>query len=216
MPRYEAFAVPNSYARAAQTQSEERTATRKKRPFLSDTPALPSGIRRHPEKPMRLFVLFLISTSIAFAAEKDFRVLTYNVGLLRALGEDIVKDVAARAEKLPKRVAAFANDHKVDVILLREVWEKGRAAAFTKELGKDFAFRWPKNQVSFGNTSGLLLAVRKTAFRLDDKDGQLRPFESNEKAVLEKLTSKGILIARLQPAEDSTLPAIGLAGTHIQ
>jgi endonuclease/exonuclease/phosphatase family metal-dependent hydrolase len=114
-----------------------------------------------------LLALPLILLSAALGSPQDgasprLAVLTYNAGLLRAGGMDLVPAVEARGARLPAGIAALAWEQSLDLILLEEVWEEGHARAVIEALAPlGYGFVRPAERNWTGIGSGLLLAVRR-------------------------------------------------------
>jgi hypothetical protein len=88
-------------------------------------------------------------------------VLTYNLGLLRAFGSDLVPMVAARAEAAPRALANLLDAEKPQVVLLEEVWRDAYAEAIVKALSPlGYSAVRPSPHSIIGLTSGLVLFVK--------------------------------------------------------
>lgn len=162
-------------------------------------------------------LLLILVVSPVLAADKiSLKVLTYNVGLLRAFTKDLVPKVKERGEKLPDAIAALAKKETIDAIVLQEVWEKPHADAIGGALKKEgySIFRPGKEGSAFAPGNGLLFAVRDKSFVVVEKGWKFFPFK--EKAGLELVTDKGMVAARLAPADDKKTPAFLLLTTHLQ
>ncbi|MEI8096327.1 MAG: endonuclease/exonuclease/phosphatase family protein [Spirochaetales bacterium] len=90
-----------------------------------------------------------------------FEVLTWNVGLLRVAGFDVVPRVEKRAAEIPAALARWATESSLDVIVLQEVWDDAHARAIEAALGPlGYEFYRPADRSWTGIGSGLLLAWR--------------------------------------------------------
>jgi endonuclease/exonuclease/phosphatase family metal-dependent hydrolase len=135
-------------------------------------------------------------------------VLTYNLGLLRVLGSDLVPLVEARARAAPAALAAFAREHAPDIVLLEEVWNDAHADAVAREMAPlGYAAIQPKVHSILGLNSGLLLLVRAPLQVLDWK---FRPFRRT--TFTDSFARKGVLDATLLDPESGLRFAI--VGTH--
>jgi endonuclease/exonuclease/phosphatase family metal-dependent hydrolase len=136
------------------------------------------------------------------------KVLTYNLGLLRVLGSDLVPLVEARARLAPTVLADFARENAPAIILLEEVWNDRHADAIAKEAAPlGYAAVQPKIHSIVGLNSGLLLLVR-TPLRVTD--WKFTPFSKT--TFSDSFARKGVLEATLQDAETGL--QFVLVGTH--
>lgn len=146
-----------------------------------------------------IFAGLLSLASVSPAASTSFKVMTYNLGLLSIpFKGDAVKFVAERAKKLPAALAKKADDDKLDLIVLQEVWEKDHAEKIAEAL-KDFTAFRPgpeKNFLNFGH--GLMLFARDKSFKITKKEY----IGFRELSPLEKVgTAKGFLATVLAPVK---------------
>jgi endonuclease/exonuclease/phosphatase family metal-dependent hydrolase len=137
-----------------------------------------------------------------------FKVLTYNLGLLRVLGSDFVPLVEARSRLAPAALADFARENAPAIILLEEVWDDRHADAIAREAAPlGYAAVQPKIHSIVGLNSGLLLMVH-APFRVID--WKFTPFSRT--TFSDSFARKGVLEATLQDTE-SGLQFV-LVGTH--
>ena len=138
-----------------------------------------------------------------------YRILTYNIGLLRVFGFDLVPVVEARTRITPRELAGFARESAPDIVLLEEVWDNRTAAAIVRELSPlGYASVRPKGRSAFCLGSGLLLLVRSP---LRVVDWSFTPFAKN--TFSDSFARMGVLGALL---EDPSAPGVrfALVGTH--
>ncbi|MCX7040290.1 MAG: endonuclease/exonuclease/phosphatase family protein [Spirochaetes bacterium] len=138
-----------------------------------------------------------------------YTVLTYNIGLLRILGIDLVPAVDARTRIAPRELARFARQNAPDIMLLEEVWDNRTAAAIEGELSPlGYASVRPRGRGPGCLGSGLLLLVRSP---LEVVDWSYTPFAKN--TFSNSFARKGVLGALL---EDPSEPGarFALVGTH--
>ncbi len=161
----------------------------------------------------RTLLLFLAAALGALAAQplaaQSYRVLTYNLGLLRVLGSDNVPIEQARALVAPRELAKFAQATSPQIMLLEEVWSDKTAQAIEKELGSQgYTFVRPTKATLLGLYGGLLLAVKAP---LTVVDWKFTPFSKS--TFMDSMAKKGILEATLQdPANGDQ--QIALVGVH--
>ena len=136
-----------------------------------------------------LFAAGMLLFGAAGAAAESYTVLTYNVGLLRVMGSDLVPLVAARAAAAPAALAGLAAARMPQVMLLEEVWRDQDAHGL------------------LGLTSGLLLLVHAP---LSVVDWSFTPFTRS--TFFDSFARKGVLQATLQ--DGSSGARFVLVGTH--
>ncbi len=68
------------------------------------------------------------------AQAAGYRVLTYNLGLLKVLGSDYVPMVDARAAVAPRELARFLQETSPQIVVLEEVWNDRHATAIAGAL----------------------------------------------------------------------------------
>ncbi|OHD68632.1 MAG: hypothetical protein A2177_15205 [Spirochaetes bacterium RBG_13_68_11] len=138
-----------------------------------------------------------ILLSIVFAASAaaaPLSVLTYNLGLLRAFGSDLVPIVRERAAVAPGEIARFATEQSPDVIVLQEVWKNSQAKAVTKVLTPlGYEVVRPKGCTLIGKEGGLLVAVRQP---LRIVSWSFTPFRKS--TFVDSLARKGVLATVLE------------------
>jgi endonuclease/exonuclease/phosphatase family metal-dependent hydrolase len=108
-------------------------------------------------------VALLLSAVLATtAAAAPLKVLTYNLGLLRAFGSDLVPIVGERAELAPREIARFSREQSPDLIVLQEVWKNAQAKAIAEALAPlGYDVVRPRGCTLIGKEGGLLVAVRQ-------------------------------------------------------
>ena len=142
----------------------------------------------------------------SFAA--PFTVVTYNIGLLRVLGFDLVPAVEARIKAAPHVISTLAADLKPQIMLLEEVWEDSAADAITRELTPlGYAAIKPAVHSILGLSSGLLLLVKPPMRVIDWK---FTPYARN--TFTDSFARKGVLDATLEDTVTGT--RFVLIGTH--
>jgi endonuclease/exonuclease/phosphatase family metal-dependent hydrolase len=150
-----------------------------------------------------LFALFTGSL-----AAESLKVLTYNVGLLRPFGSDMVPMVQVRARAAPAVIARFASDNAPDVILLEELWLDAYADAIASELATlGYTAVKPNAHSIIGLNTGLLLLVKSP---LKVVDWTFAPFSRT--TFIDSFARKGVLQATIQDTETGAVFA--LVGTH--
>ncbi len=153
-------------------------------------------------------ILSVLVIGAAHAAADPYKVLTYNVGLLRAFGSDLVPIVEARAAAAPAELARFASENGPQIILLEEIWRDGYAQAIEKAFAPlGYASAMPAVHSIIGLSSGLLLLVRSP---LSIVDWRFTPF--NRTTFSDSFARKGVLEATLKDA--ATGATFVLIGTH--
>ena len=161
---------------------------------------------------MLIVAAFLLSAAVTCAqpgCSAAYRILTYNIGLLRVLGFDLVPVVEARTRIAPRELVGFARESAPDIVLLEEVWDNRTAAAIVRELSPlGYTSVRPKGRSAFCLGSGLLLLVRSP---LRVVDWSFTPFAKN--TFSDSFARKGVLGALL---EDPSAPGVrfALVGTH--
>jgi hypothetical protein len=155
-----------------------------------------------------LLSLVLGAALAAALPAEPFTVLTYNAGLLRALGSDMVPAAAGRGRLFPGELARLAGDRKLAVIMLEEIWEEAHARAVAEALQPlGYTVVRPPDRTWAGISSGLLLAVRAP---LAVTEWKFTPFAKS--TFVDGLTRKGVLQAVVSD------PAAGVRfavlGTH--
>jgi endonuclease/exonuclease/phosphatase family metal-dependent hydrolase len=155
-----------------------------------------------------VLVSALLVVGAAGAAAAPWKVLTYNVGLLRAFGSDLVPMVEPRAAAAPAELARFASENGPQIILLEEIWRDSYAQAIEKALAPlGYASAMPLVHSIIGLNSGLLLLVRSP---LEIVDWSFTPFTRT--TFTDSFARKGVLQATLRNA--STGAQFVLIGTH--
>ena len=153
-------------------------------------------------------VLFLFSITGAIAVAEPYSVLTYNLGLLRAFGSDLVPMVSARAAVAPRELGKFAAATTPQIMLLEEVWRDAYAEAIAKELASlGYAAIRPNVHSILGLNSGLLLLVKPP---LTVVDWKFTPFSRT--TFMDSFARKGVLEATLENSETGS--RFVLMGTH--
>jgi endonuclease/exonuclease/phosphatase family metal-dependent hydrolase len=130
----------------------------------------------------------------ASAAAAPLSVLTYNLGLLRAFGSDLVPIVRERAAIAPREIARFAAEQSVDVIVLQEIWKSSQAKAITEALAPlGYEVVRPTGDTLIGKEGGLLVAVRQP---LRIVSWSFTPFKKS--TFIDSLARKGVLQATVE------------------
>jgi endonuclease/exonuclease/phosphatase family metal-dependent hydrolase len=143
-----------------------------------------------------MLVGLLAAAAARPAHAEKYSILTYNTGLLRVLGFDLVPAVVDRSRAAARELAAFAAEHRPDIIFLQEVWKNSAASAIAKELAPlGYACIRPKGCGLLHIGSGLLLLVRPP---LEVVDWSFTLF--TERPGIEVVTRKGIFAAVLEDA----------------
>jgi hypothetical protein len=157
--------------------------------------------------PALLVALMLAFVSPALPAQ-TYTVLTYNVGLLRTFGSDLVPVVEARAKAAPSVLARFAADTQPQIILLEEIWRDAYARAIADGLAPlGYAAVAPRVHSLIGLSSGLLLLVRAP---LVVESWSFSPFRRT--TFVDSFARKGVLQATLR--DGTTGARFALIGTH--
>jgi endonuclease/exonuclease/phosphatase family metal-dependent hydrolase len=142
------------------------------------------------------------------ARAETVTVLTYNLGLLRAFGSDLVPLVAARAEAAPRALAALAEAERPQVVLLEEVWRDSYAAAIVKALSPlGYAAVKPSVHSIIGLNSGLLLLVKAPLKITEWKFSRFK-----RTTFMDSFAMKGVLQAVVEDAETGSCFVV--VGTH--
>jgi len=163
------------------------------------------------ERALRV-VLRVVSLGLAAAnaGADTLTVITYNVGLLKAFGFDLVPLVDARAKAAPREISRLAADARPDIMLLEEIWDDGIAGAIVKELApQGYAGVKPDTRSVIGLTSGLLL-LTKSPLRVED--WKFTPF--GRTTFIDSFARKGVLEATIMNTE--TGARFALLGTHTE
>jgi endonuclease/exonuclease/phosphatase family metal-dependent hydrolase len=151
-------------------------------------------------------IILSLSPVDLFAA--PYTILTYNLGLLRVFGFDLVPLVDARIKSAPQVLAAFAAAAKPQIMLLEETWEDAAADAIANELAPlGYAATKPNVHGILGLNSGLLLLVKAPLHVVDWK---FTPFSRN--TFTDSLARKGVLEATLEDSDTGV--RFVLVGTH--
>jgi len=136
------------------------------------------------------------------------RILTYNLGLLRVLGSDLVPLVQARARLAPSAIADFARESRPDIMLFEEVWNDRDADAIAREVAPlGYSAIQPRIHSMLGLNSGLLLLVRAPLHVVDWK---FTPFART--TFTDSFARKGVLEATVEEREAGL--RLALVGTH--
>ncbi len=150
----------------------------------------------------------LVFLGAAAAPAQSYKVLTYNVGLLRAFGSDLVPIVEARAAAAPAALAKLASETAPQVILLEEIWRDPYAKAIGAALAPlGYAAIMPDVHSIIGLSSGLLLLVHAP---LSVVDWSFTPFTKT--TFFDSFARKGVLQVTLK--DGSTGARFVLVGTH--
>jgi endonuclease/exonuclease/phosphatase family metal-dependent hydrolase len=156
------------------------------------------------------FVIVFALVCAVHGYPHTYAIVTYNLGLLRVVGLDLVPAVKARARIAPRELAAFARQDSPDILLLEEVWDNRTAAAIAGELSSlGYASIRPKGRGAFCLGSGLLLLVRSP---LEVVDWRFTPFAKS--TFPDCFARKGVLAATLEDTSSSGT-RIALVGTHM-
>jgi endonuclease/exonuclease/phosphatase family metal-dependent hydrolase len=140
---------------------------------------------------------------------QSYRVLTYNLGLLRVLGSDWVPIVEARARVAPRELARFVQASSPQIVMLEEVWNERHAQAIEKELEPlGYTFIRPTQPSLLGLSAGLLLAIKSPLSVVDWKFTRF-----TKSTFLDSLTGKGVLEVTLQDPTNGNLQ-FAVVGTH--
>jgi endonuclease/exonuclease/phosphatase family metal-dependent hydrolase len=107
-----------------------------------------------------------IEDSVVYAQNSeesfDFRLVNYNVGLLRVFGNDLVPRVRERVAAIPAVMNELCETLSPDIIVFQEVWTPSDAKRISKALEPLSYKTWrPAGSSILGLGSGLLFAVRK-------------------------------------------------------
>ncbi len=154
---------------------------------------------------LSLFALITLSAGAAFA--QQLTVFTYNLGLLRVFGSDLVPQVEARAKAAPAELARFAAGTPADIMLLEEVWRDPYADAIAAALAPlGYAAVRPNVHSIVGLNSGLLLLVKQP---LKVVDWKFTPF--GRSTFTDSFARKGVLEATI---EDASGARFAVVGTH--
>jgi endonuclease/exonuclease/phosphatase family metal-dependent hydrolase len=138
--------------------------------------------------------IFLSAVFAVSASAAPLRVLTYNLGLLRVFGSDLVPIVKERAEIAPREIARFAGGQSPDLIVLQEVWKSSQAKAITEALAPlGYEVVRPDGCTLIGKEGGLLVAVRQP---LRVVSWSFTPF--GKSTFVDSLARKGVLQATLE------------------
>jgi endonuclease/exonuclease/phosphatase family metal-dependent hydrolase len=159
---------------------------------------------------LAVIAILLSAVFAVSAAAAPLSVLTYNLGLLRAFGSDLVPIVRERAELAPRELERFARDHSPDLIVLQETWKNAYAKAITDVLAPlGYEVVRPKGCTLFGKEGGLLVAVRQP---LRIVSWSFTPFKKS--TFIDSLARKGVLAAVLGNPGDGGARFVLLA-THM-
>ena len=156
---------------------------------------------------------FFLSSALICAppgCSQTYTVLTYNLGLLRILGFDLVPAAGARSRIVPRELAEFARRNAPDIVLLEEVWDNRTAAAVAGEFSPlGYASVRPRGRGPLCMGSGLLLLIRSP---LEVADWRFTPFAKNTFPGC--FARMGILEASLEDVSRSNT-RFALVGTHM-
>ncbi len=142
------------------------------------------------------------------ASAQTYTILTYNIGLLRTFGSDLVPIVEARAAAAPAALARFAADNQPQLILLEEVWRDAYAKAIADALAPlGYSAAVPRVHSIIGLSSGLLLLVRAP---LAVESWSFTPFSRT--TFMDSFARKGVLQATIR--DGTTGARFALVGTH--
>jgi endonuclease/exonuclease/phosphatase family metal-dependent hydrolase len=143
------------------------------------------------------FVIVAVLLSAVFvvsAVAAPLSILTYNLGLLRAFGSNLVPIVRERAELAPRELERFAREQSPDLIVLQEAWKNAHAKAITEVLAPlGYEIVRPKGCTLIGTEGGLLVAVRQP---LRIVSWSFTPFKKS--TFVDSLARKGVLAAVLE------------------
>lgn len=167
---------------------------------------------KRPGMSLLVSVFFLVSALVYVPPgnSQSYTILTYNIGLLRIFGFDLVPAVDVRTRIAPRELARFARQNAPDIMLLEEVWDNRTAAAIAGELSPlGYASVRPSGRSPFCLGSGLLLLVRSP---LEVVDWRFTPFAQN--TFTNSFARKGVLEASLEdPSRNAA--RFALVGTHM-
>jgi endonuclease/exonuclease/phosphatase family metal-dependent hydrolase len=157
------------------------------------------------------FAIVAVLLSAVFAvsaAAAPLSILTYNLGLLRAFGSNLVPIVRERAELAPRELERFAREQSPDLIVLQEAWKNAHAKAITEVLAPlGYEIVRPKGCTLIGKEGGLLVAVRQP---LRIVSWSFTPFKKS--TFVDSLARKGVLQAVIEhPASGARF---ALLATH--
>ncbi len=149
----------------------------------------------------------LMADSDSVPSPASLKFLSYNLGLLHAMGSDHVPEVKKRAKAAPAALAAMATELKADIILLQELWTGKLAAPIEKAMmALGYKAYRPRNTSIIGLNSGLILFV-KAPYTVGT--WSFKPFKKT--TFIDSLAKKGILRARIENADGG---AFFFLGTH--
>lgn len=158
------------------------------------------------------WVLALAAALAAATAQQGFcqryGVLTYNAGLLRVAGFDLVPGVCARERVVTRELASFVGQASPAIILLQEIWKNSTASAISRaftSMGYSSVRPHGCSPICLG--SGLLLLVREP---LRVVRWTFTPF--SRRSGLDGFARKGVLSAVVEDA--STGMRFAVLGTH--
>ncbi len=164
---------------------------------------------RHGWQGLVLAAALAVSAGQPAPAQQKYTILTYNLGLLRVAGWNLVPSVAERSRLAPRELSLFAADSSPDIILLEEVWKNGVASRIAGALAPlGYAATRPKGCGAVHIGSGLLLLVRSP---LRVASWRFESFE--ERPGLELVARKGILRAVIEDTAGGGA-RFALVGTH--
>ena len=144
------------------------------------------------------------------AFSQRYTVLTYNTGLLRVLGKDMVPVVPARARIVARELAAFVAAATPDIILLEEAWKNSTASAIAKALTPlGYTSIRPRGCNPFCLGSGLLVLLREP-LRVVDWD--FAAF--TKRPGLEVVSAKGVFTSVVEDPSAGGA-RFALVGTHM-
>jgi endonuclease/exonuclease/phosphatase family metal-dependent hydrolase len=156
--------------------------------------------------------LALAAALAAAAAQPGFceryGILTYNAGLLRVAGFDLVPGVCARERVVARKLATFAGQASPGIILLQEIWKNSTASAISRAFSAmGYSSVRPHGCSPICLGSGLLLLVREP---LRVVQWTFTPF--SRRSGLDGFARKGVLSAVVEDA--STGRRFAVLGTH--
>ncbi len=153
----------------------------------------------------------LLATVLSAAAAQPvfgqrYTILTYNTGLLRVAGVDLVPAVCARQRVVAREIAAFVGRESPDIVLLQEVWKNGTASAISRSLAAlGYSSVRPHGCSPICLGSGLLLLVREP---LRVVQWTFTPFAKRKG--LDAFARKGVLSAVVEgPAAGERFAVLG-------
>jgi endonuclease/exonuclease/phosphatase family metal-dependent hydrolase len=150
----------------------------------------------------------LVSLGAASASAQSYTVLTYNLGLMRAFGFDLVPIVESRAAAAPAALAKLASEIAPQLILLEEVWRDPYAKAIEAALAPlGYSAVMPNVHSIIGLSTGLLLLVHAP---LSVVDWSFTPFTKT--TFIDSFARKGVLQATVKDV--GTGAQFALVGTH--